>query len=116
MYRARLKGRTRARGEPVSQLAHEMEMVPRAYLSPPDEMVVVLACNHFVDALGDQQLQIYMKQVRPEDMQMALARALEFEPTFPCHAFRACRTQTKTLFKHGRMSSSTFKGTCWGCD
>lgn len=40
-------------------------------------MVVVLVCDHFVDALQDQQLQIYVKQVHPSDLQEALAVELE---------------------------------------
>lgn len=69
VYRARLKDRMRARGEPLSRLAHEMEtLVRRAYPSAPEEMVIVLARDHFVDALGDQQLQIYVKQAHPEDV------------------------------------------------
>ena len=42
-------------------------------------MVAVLACDHFVDALQQLQLQIYIKQVYPCDFQEVLARALEFE-------------------------------------
>ncbi|KAG0715491.1 hypothetical protein GWK47_011819 [Chionoecetes opilio] len=80
VYRAHLKGRVRMRGEPLSHLAHELEsLVRRAYPKAPEEMVVVLARDHFVDALIDQRLQIYVKQAHPEDVQVALARALEFE-------------------------------------
>ena len=127
VYQSRLKDRMRARREPLPHLAHEMEtLVRRAYPSAPEEMVIVLACDHFVDDLGDQQLQIYVKQAHPENVQITLARALEFEsflrttgnvgePTFPRRAFQACRTQTNSLFKKRRTSPRAFKGTCWEC-
>ncbi|KAG0718706.1 hypothetical protein GWK47_007516 [Chionoecetes opilio] len=115
------------RGEPLSHLAHELEsLVCRAYPKAPEEMVVVLARDHFVDALIDQRLQIYVKQAHPEDVQVALARALEFEsflrtsgdvtePTFPRRAIRARRAQTKTPPRQRRASTDAFKGSCWGC-
>ncbi|XP_042878205.1 putative golgin subfamily A member 6-like protein 19 [Penaeus japonicus] len=75
VYRARLKKRTRERGETLSQLAQDVEALVRR----SEEMIVVLARDFFVDALQDQHLQIYVKQAHPEDLQVALARALEFE-------------------------------------
>ncbi len=79
-YRVRLKKRTRERGETLSQCAQDVEaLVRRSYPTAPEEMIVVLPRDSFVDALDDQQLQIYVKQAHPGDLQVTLARALEFE-------------------------------------
>ncbi len=79
VYRARLKKRTRERGETLSQLAQDVEtLVRRSYPTAPEEMIVVLPRDSFIDALDDQQ-QIYVKQAHPGDLQVALARALEFQ-------------------------------------
>ncbi|MPC52228.1 hypothetical protein E2C01_046091 [Portunus trituberculatus] len=42
-------------------------------------MVTVLSWDAFIDTLEDQQVQIYVKQVHPADVQQALVRAMEFE-------------------------------------
>ena len=39
----------------------------------------LLVKDQFIDALGDPQLQVYVKQAHAADLQEALARALEFE-------------------------------------
>ncbi len=46
---------------------------------PPKEIIVVLAQDSFIDALDNLQLQIYVKQAHPGDLQVALARTLELE-------------------------------------
>ncbi|XP_045127236.1 uncharacterized protein LOC123513870 [Portunus trituberculatus] len=80
VYRAQLKKRTRQRGETLSQLAHDVEaLVRRAYRTAGEEMVTMLARDAFLDALVDHQLQIYVRQAHPADVQVALARAMEFE-------------------------------------
>ena len=136
VYRASLKSRTRNRGEPLSQLAQELEtLVRRAYPTAPEDMVAVLARDHFVDALQQRQLQIYIKQAHPCDLQEALARALEFEAflrttggapgpselryseevtALPRH-FRARRAQARENARGRRASPEQFRGDCWGC-
>ena len=42
-------------------------------------MITVLDRDSFINALQDRQLQVDVKQAYPGDMQVALARALEFE-------------------------------------
>ncbi len=55
VYRARLKKRTRERGETLSQLAQDVEaLVRRSYPAAPEEIIVVLARDSFIDALDDQ--------------------------------------------------------------
>ncbi|MPC43581.1 hypothetical protein E2C01_037231 [Portunus trituberculatus] len=80
VYRERLKGRTRQQGESLPQLAQAVEsLVRHAYPVAPEEMVTVLSRDAFVDTLEEQQVQIYVKQAHPADVQQALARAMEFE-------------------------------------
>ncbi|XP_045104410.1 uncharacterized protein LOC123499944 [Portunus trituberculatus] len=50
-----------------------------AYPMAPEQIVMVLSRDAFVDALEDQQVQIYVKQAHPADVQQVLARAMEFE-------------------------------------
>jgi len=136
VHRARLKVRVRGRGEPLTQLAQEVEsLVRRAYPTAREDMVDVLARDCFVDALQDQQLQIYVKQAHPQDVQEALARASEMEAflsttggapglatprhavgtaTLPRH-FTARRTQTGKIDSRREASPEGFRGTCWGC-
>jgi len=140
VYRARLKARVRAKGEPLPQLAQELEtLVRRAYPAASEDMVRELAKDQFVDALQDRELQLYVKQAHPKDMKEALARALELEAflrtsvgavvaeaprkTFPVREFRARRAQAPTTptkkqkepSRSGRSSPVGFRGACWSC-
>lgn len=127
VYRARLKRRTRGRDETLSQLAQDMEaLVRRAYPAAPEEMIVVLARDSFVDALNDQQLQIYVKQAHPGDLQVALARALEFEAFMKTSGSSAAAAQPRrdlqgrkaTVEKKAasrEASPDGFRGSCWSC-
>ena len=132
VYRARLKGRMRGRGEPLPELAQDMEsLVRRAYPTAPEDMVDVLASDHFVHALQQQQLQIYVKQAHPRDLREALARAMEFESFLhttgceeeavrPRRDFRARRMQMEKPAaakptEAERTSAGEFRGSCWGC-
>ena len=86
VYRARLKGRLRGRGEPLPELAQDVEsLVRRAYPTAPEDMVDVLASDYFVHALQQQQLQIYVRQAHPRDLREALARAMGFESFLHTH-------------------------------
>jgi len=137
VYRARLKARVRARGESLPQLAQELEtLVRRAYPVAAEDMVTVLTRDYFVDALQDRELQLYVKQAHPEDVWVALARALELEAflrttvlggaveaprkTHPTREFRARRAQVGESPEErpgaaGRASPTGFRGICWGC-
>ncbi|MPC83287.1 hypothetical protein E2C01_077994 [Portunus trituberculatus] len=79
-------------------------LVRHAYPTAPKDMVAVLAIDHFVHALQQQQLQIYVKQAHARDLREALARVIEFESFLytsgyeeetvrPRHDIRAQRTQ-----------------------
>ncbi|MPC61276.1 hypothetical protein E2C01_055345 [Portunus trituberculatus] len=94
-------------------------------------MVTVLARDHFIDALGDQQLQIYVRQVHETTVQGALSKALEFESFLQCTAklavqapsaprgstrhLRVCCTQTRQSMPSPRRLARQFSGVCWGC-
>ena len=134
VYRARLKGRVRQHGEPLPQLALDMEtLVRRAYPAASEEMVAVLARDNFVDALQYQKMQMYVKQAHPVDLQAALAQALEFEaftrstggamaaapePTSPRRQHfqtRRVQTQPAATGKGKAAGSREFRGACWRC-
>ncbi|XP_045101469.1 uncharacterized protein LOC123498430 [Portunus trituberculatus] len=124
VYRAQLKKRTRQRGE---TLAHDVEaLVRRAYLAAGEEMVTVLTRDAFLDALVDHQLQIYVRQAHPADVQVALARAIEFEAfmqtasslsTFarPHSDVRGRKTQVKRRPASRAASPGALGGRCWRC-
>ena len=86
---------------------------------------MVLARDSFINALQDQQLQIYVKQAHPGDLQIALARALEFEAFLKatgglraaarphCDLWgRKAKVEKKTVSR--KVSPEGFHGTCWG--
>ncbi|MPC55328.1 hypothetical protein E2C01_049261 [Portunus trituberculatus] len=106
VHREQLKGRTRQQGESLPQLAQAVEsLVRHVYPVVPEEMVTVLSRDAFVDALEDQQVQIYVKQAHPADVQQALARAMEFEAFLyttttavtPHHRFAAQKSPRRHL-------------------
>ena len=134
VYRARLKARVRQQDESLPQLALDVEtLVRRAYPAAPEEMVVVLARDSFVDALQDPRVQMYVKQAHPVDLQAALAQALEYEaftrstrgamaaapePTSPRrHHFQARRARTQQAATGGSKAAGPreFRGACWQC-
>ncbi|KAK8389230.1 hypothetical protein O3P69_020876 [Scylla paramamosain] len=83
VYRACLKKRTREWGETLSQLAQDVEvLVRRSYPMAPEEMIVVLGRDSFIDALDDQQVQIYVKQAHPGDLQVALVAVQAMKETY----------------------------------
>lgn len=80
VYRAILKVRVRAKGKILTQPANDVEHWSAAYTLPtaPEYMVRVLASD-YLDTQQNRDLQLYVKQVRPGDLQEAVARALELE-------------------------------------
>ncbi|MPC58511.1 hypothetical protein E2C01_052516 [Portunus trituberculatus] len=132
VYREQLKGRTRQQGESFPQLARRWSRCRHAYPVAPEEMVTVLSRDAFVDALEDQQVQIYVKQAHPADVQQALARTMEFgaflyttaAAVTSYHRFAAQKPPRshlparRTQVRQGRMrgtSSGEFSGFCWKC-
>lgn len=85
----------------------------------------MLARDHFVDVLRDQQLPIYVKQAHPEDLQIALARALEFESFLqstnydvslvPHRNIRVSRARAQESISPEKVREGRIEGACWGC-
>ena len=126
VYRTRLKGQARLQWEPLPQLVQDLETLVRCvYPATSEEMVAVLVRDHFVDALGNQQVKIYVKQAHPVDVHTALAKAMEFEvflhttgrplaPVAPSH-HRTRRIQTQEAQQMESGSLAELKGVCWRC-
>ena len=123
-YRARFRSRVRARGETLQMLAQDLEhLVRKAYPGAPESTTSLLLRDQFVDALQDQQLQIYVLQAHVGDMQQALARALEFESFIKKSAPGGRREQKEeTYVRRNQMRgrdrkprTAQFGGRCWGC-
>lgn len=88
-------------------------LVRRLYPATAEEMVMVLACDFFTDALYDQQLQIYIMQPHLQDLQVGLAIALECEAflktisgkgeaALPCHDLQSwtAKMTMKATLRH----------------
>ena len=95
----------------------------------------MLARDHFVDALQQRQLQIYIKLALVCDLQEALAKVLEFkaflrttggapasvelrcsgEVTALPRYFRARRAQAPNNARGRKASPVEFRRVCWGC-
>ena len=83
----------------------------------------MLLRDQFADALQDAQLQVYVKQAHVDNLQDALARALEFESFMKTSAISARRyeradVQPRRSQVRGRVKKrrgGQFGGSCWGC-
>ena len=79
-FRSQLRRRTRGVGETLPSLARDVErLVAMAYPTAVQELRDSLACDHFVDALNDVDLQVAVRQGRPASLQEALAHAVEID-------------------------------------
>ena len=121
-FRARFRSRVRASGETLQMLAQDLEhLVRKAYPGAPENTTSILLRDQFVDALQDQQLQIYVLQAHVVNMQQALARALEYE-SFIKKGVPGVRKEPKgeTYVRRNQMRGrgqlhGRFGGRCWGC-
>ena len=79
-FRSQLRRRRREAGETLPHLAQEIErLVSLAYPSASVDLRDSLTCDHFLDALGDAELHIAVRQSRPSTLPQALASAVEIE-------------------------------------
>ena len=79
-FRSQLRRRRRDAGETLPHLAQDIErLVSMAYPSASVELTDSLACDSFLDALGDAELHIAVRQSRPTNLPQALASAVEIE-------------------------------------
>ena len=126
VYRARFRGRMRARGESLQHLAQDLErLVRQAYPSAAEDLTTILARDQFVDALVDPQIKISVKQARAANLQEALAHALEFEALMLTSGMRpagsvdpAGRQRQDHRARRARPAEGgegAFRGKCWAC-
>ncbi|KAK3885218.1 hypothetical protein Pcinc_010562 [Petrolisthes cinctipes] len=123
VYRTRFRSRVRARGEPLQQLAHDLEsMAHKAYPGAAPNMLVILLRDQFIDVLDTGELKVQVKQAQPRNMQEALARALEFES----YVRSSTNTYARSNFPAGHSTGfkarkgqvcevENFEGSCWYC-
>ena len=80
LARAKLKTRIKRREESLAELAENVETLTRkAYPDALAELQDVLARDHFIDALYEEDLRLRISQARPQSLQVALETALELE-------------------------------------
>ena len=124
VFRARFRGRVRARGESLQHLAQDLErLVRQAYPTAPEELTTVLGRDQFIDALVDPQLKISVKQARATNLQEALAHALEFEAMLLTSGVRPAGSAGPTGRQDHRArrtrqaegDEGAFLGKCWAC-
>ena len=80
LARAKLKNRVKRRDETLPELVEGIESLTRAaYPDASQELQDVLARDHFIDALTDEDLRLRIRQAKPQSLQEALEIALELE-------------------------------------
>ena len=113
VYKARLKARKRRRGEPLPQLAQDIEDLTykafpsMAFMLSPHYVIDGLAKDYFIDALNDRELQLYVMQSHPTTIAQALTSAVELE-SFLQAATRGERSRDKA-----KGSSPENKDSSW---
>ena len=74
----KLRNRTRKRNESLAEPMEDIERLAR--LADPDAahaMLELLAKDHFIDSLTDEDMKLRIRQNRPESLQQVLEAALE---------------------------------------
>ena len=80
LNRVRLRSRRRQRGEPLVEVADDVERLARlAYNDTPVATQDTHAKEQFIDAITDDDLRVRVLQSRPTNLQEALRSALELE-------------------------------------
>ena len=80
LARAKLKNLVKRRDETLPELVECIESLTRAaYPDASQELQDVLARDHFIDALTDEDLRLRIRQAKPQSLQKALEIALELE-------------------------------------
>ena len=99
-FRTQFRRRMRNPGEPLSKLARDIEKLAfQAYPDASQELRDSLACDQFLDALGDADLQIIVRQSRPACLQDAVTGAVDIE---------AIRKSVKVVHGEPHLSSGFF--------
>ncbi len=80
IFQAKLKGRLRGRTEPLTELAQNIRHLTRkAYPKVDVQVREHLSLVRFIEALNDPELEWFVFQAKPENMEKAVETALEFE-------------------------------------
>ncbi|KAK3724018.1 hypothetical protein QZH41_008917 [Actinostola sp. cb2023] len=80
MFRAQIKTRKRQRNESLPELAQALRRMARqVYPEAPADLRETLACDYFVDSLGDADTRWKVKQSRPRILNEAVDIAVELE-------------------------------------
>ena len=80
LYRTQLKYRRRNRGECLAALVNDIRrMVVLAYPGPTSPMKEAVACDAFVDALGDVDMALKIREREPPTLEDAFQYALRLE-------------------------------------
>ena len=80
MFRARLKNRVRGRNESLSELAQSIKkLIRQAYPSADSNLTNILALDHFIDALPDQDMRLRIRESQAKDINDAEIIAIRLE-------------------------------------
>lgn len=79
-FRTQFRRRQRHPGEALPALARDIEKLAfQAYPEAPSDLRDSLACDQFLDAIGDADLQVTVRQSHPACLQDAVTAAVEIE-------------------------------------
>jgi len=77
---SKLRNRRRRTGETLQNVHKDIRrLAALAYPNVPPQLRKEVACDHFLDALGDSSLVFRIRERRPVDLDSALQLALQFE-------------------------------------
>ncbi len=104
LHRATLRNRGRRREESLPEPMEDIERLVRlAYPQAEPTMLEVLAKDHFIDALADEDMRLRLRQARPESLQQALETALELE------SYRLASRDRSRSVRAAKLSSGSEK-------
>ena len=80
MFRARLKARTKGNSETLSEFAQSIKKLTRqAYPKADQNIIDLLALDHFIDALPDPEMRFRIRESRPKHIGEAEITAIRLE-------------------------------------
>ena len=80
IYRTQLKSRTRNKGESIPELAQAIKkLVRQAYPGVNKDVIETLSIDNFIDALGDSDIRLRVREIGPKTLADAERTALRLE-------------------------------------
>ena len=80
MYRLKLKTYRQASGETLNSVMLETRrLMALAYPGPSNDLLETVACDAFIDALGDQELAQKVREKEPSNLESAYKHAVRFD-------------------------------------